>query len=89
MAARYRTTGCFKFLIFLLFAAPIAYIGASYYHGEDPIANIREAITKVSPADDGASYSNEAELKEEINELRNRIRELEDENRNLRNRLSN
>ncbi len=41
MARRLRLTGFARFLIVMLFLAPLAYIGASYYHGEDGIANIK------------------------------------------------
>ena len=30
-----------RLLIFLLFFIPTAYVGASYFNGEDPIANIK------------------------------------------------
>ena len=42
MATKYKMTGCAKFFIFLLFAVPLAYIGASYYNGSDPFAKLKE-----------------------------------------------
>jgi hypothetical protein len=42
MARKYKLTGCAKFFVFFIIAAPIAYVGASYYNGQDPIKEIRE-----------------------------------------------
>lgn len=36
-----KLTGFSRLLLFMLFFVPIAYVGASYYNGEDPIANIK------------------------------------------------
>ncbi len=44
--SRYKLTGFARLFIFLLFFAPIAYIGASYYHGEDGLAKIKELFNK-------------------------------------------
>lgn len=38
---RTKLTGFSRLLIFLLLFLPIAYVGASYYNGEDPVANIK------------------------------------------------
>ncbi len=39
-----RVTGFTRFFIVMLFVAPLAYIGASYYNGEDGIANIKQLL---------------------------------------------
>ena len=39
--ARTKLTAFSRLLIFLLVFLPLAYIGASYYNGEDPIGNIK------------------------------------------------
>lgn len=44
MRKKYKITGFARFLIFMIFFAPLAYIGASYYNGEDGIANIKKLI---------------------------------------------
>jgi len=44
MPRKYKLTGCAKFFIFLVIAAPLAYIGASYYNGQDPIGEIKEFV---------------------------------------------
>ncbi|MBC6992590.1 hypothetical protein QWY85_06660 [Neolewinella lacunae] len=38
---RTKLTGFSRLLLFLIFFVPLAYFGASYYNGEDPIANIK------------------------------------------------
>ena len=48
MATRpYKTTGCFRFAIFLLIFAPLAYLGASYYNGEDGMGNLKKQLYKI------------------------------------------
>lgn len=39
--ARTKLTAFSRLLIFLVIFLPLAYIGASYYNGEDPIGNIK------------------------------------------------
>ena len=83
---KYKTTGCFKFLIFLILAIPIAFLASSYYHGEDPLAYVKDKISEVSSTTESSSSSNTAELNDaevEINSLRNTIRDLQRENENL------
>ena len=41
MRKKYKLTGFSRLLIFLIFFTPLAYIGASYYNGEDGIAKIK------------------------------------------------
>lgn len=43
----YKTTGCFRFAIFLLLFAPLAYLGASYYNGQDGLGNLKKMFSKV------------------------------------------
>lgn len=44
MARKIRMTPFARFFIFLLIAAPLAFLGASYYRGEDGIAKIKSII---------------------------------------------
>lgn len=44
MARKIRLTPFARFFIFLLIAAPLAFLGASYYRGEDGIAKIKSII---------------------------------------------
>ncbi len=39
-----KVTGFTRFVIVMLFIAPLAYIGASYYNGEDGIQNIKDLL---------------------------------------------
>lgn len=39
-----RATGFTRFFIVMLFVAPLAYLGASYYNGEDGMANIKRVF---------------------------------------------
>jgi len=41
MKKKYKLTGFSRLFIFMIFFAPLAYIGASYYNGEDGIAKIK------------------------------------------------
>jgi len=52
MAKKYKLTGCAKFFVFFLFAAPIAYVGASYYNGQDPVHQVKEFIASFTGGDD-------------------------------------
>lgn len=46
MKKKYKVTGFTRLLIFMIFFAPLAYIGASYYQGEDGIAKIKSLFDK-------------------------------------------
>lgn len=46
MAKKLKMTVFTKFLIFLIFAAPAAYIGASYYNGQDGVQNFKNIFSK-------------------------------------------
>lgn len=46
MARRLKTTLFTRFLIMLLIVAPLAYFGASYVNGEDPIKNLKQFFQK-------------------------------------------
>ncbi len=39
--SKFKLTGFARFFIAMLFIAPLAYIGASYYNGEDGLENIK------------------------------------------------
>lgn len=44
MKRKYKMTGCARFFIALIILAPLAYIGASYYNGEDGIERFKNLI---------------------------------------------
>ncbi|RMF24085.1 MAG: hypothetical protein D6765_12190 [Bacteroidetes bacterium] len=88
---KFRLTGFARFLIFLLIATPLAYMGASYYNGEDGWANLKkllgiessaatpsdtdEAVFDPSASDRDVRLENER-LKSEIDSLNTRIEKL-------------
>lgn len=93
MAQKYKMTGCAKFFIFFIIAAPISYIGASYYNGVDPFAKLKEieflkfdkkndsSSTKDFPSSnlDESSLKKELDVKNsEIKYLKNKIEKLEE-----------
>lgn len=63
MASRkVRLTGFTRFLAFMLFAAPAAYMGAHYYNGEDGLQKFKELI--------GIEQSKAAQETEEIKQIK-------------------
>ena len=50
MKKKYQMTGCAKFFVVVLLLAPLAYIGASYYNGQDGIQNLKSLIGLESSA---------------------------------------
>lgn len=74
-----------RLLLFLFIFIPTAYIGASYYNGEDPIANIKgmlgmDANPKTeqpvnntaakASGNDRATFENVQDLRDEITQLK-------------------
>jgi ribosomal protein L29 len=49
MARRTRLTPFARFIIVMIIVAPLAYLGASYYNGEDGIQNLKELIGIAEP----------------------------------------
>ena len=69
MATKYKTTPFFRFLLAMIIIIPLAYFGASYYKGENPLENIQR--TSQSTSSENAS---QADLIKEQNKL---IKQLE------------
>lgn len=46
----YKTTGCFRFALFMIILAPLAYLGASYYNGQDGLQNVKNLFQKAKNA---------------------------------------
>jgi len=90
MSKNYKMTPFAKFFIFLIIAVPLAFIGASYYNGQDPFKVIKEMeifkqkeirvqeksdINKVN----SNSIDKELELKNmEIQQLSEKVLKLEE-----------
>ncbi|MBK8502791.1 MAG: hypothetical protein IPL46_11535 [Saprospiraceae bacterium] len=66
MSTKYKTTGCAKFFLILVILAPLAYVGASYFNGQDGIENIKGIFgtSKNANEDDGG---------EDIYKLKNQL----------------
>lgn len=83
MATRTKMTPLARLLIFLIILVPLAYGGASYIRGEDPIANVKAMISgeqSTSSASAKKTYDPQAEierLKKENRELKAQIQKLE------------
>ncbi len=80
-----RMTPFSRLLLFLLIFIPTAYIGASYYNGEDPVANIKgmlgmenspqteqpaESRPTKSTTSERATFENVQDLRDEITQLK-------------------
>ena len=93
MARRLKTTPFARFLLAMLFIVPLAYIGASYYNGEDPIQSIKDKlgieVQKTEKHETATSQSDDTyDLRREIDQLKERITELELENAELKEKIS-
>ena len=78
MKRKYKTTGCAKFFLMIVILAPLAYIGASYFNGQDGIENIKNLFG-------GSDSSKEiVEDRGQDEDLQNEIADLNKEIRNLR-----
>ena len=86
---RTRLTGFSRLLIFLIIFLPLAYFGASYYNGEDPIARIKSMFGGTSQVDadndderrpDDATYDPEGNDRpatfENVTDMRQEIKAL-------------
>jgi len=83
MARKYKTTGFAKFILFLLFAIPVSWFGASYYYGADPIEELKQQIGIVSENQFAEQTTNE-DFNSKIIALENENLALKDEIRSLK-----
>ncbi len=90
-----KMTGFARFFIVMLFLVPAAYIGASYYNGEDGVQNIKELLgldkksdqeTTTIQADQDQSTSSDNET---IQDLRQQVQDLKSENEKLKAMIRN
>lgn len=78
MRKKYKMTGFSRLLIFMIFFAPAAYLGASYYNGEDGIEKVKSLLNLNETANDKIEKK-EAEiikLEKRIEELKHEINQL-------------
>jgi len=99
MAKRFKITGFARFFLVMIVVAPLAYIGASYYNGEDGIAKIKqllgiekstveeeseEAPAVLPAAGEDVQKVKEENLRKELEYQQKRMEELKKENEQLR-----
>jgi hypothetical protein len=90
MTKRIRLTGFARFLFVMVILVPAAYIGASYYNGEDGFQNLKTLLgieTSQSGSNTNAERTNKNKpnIKSTTNAaLESRIEALEEENRDLK-----
>jgi predicted nuclease with TOPRIM domain len=70
--------------IALLIIAPLAYIGAAYYNGQDPIANIKSWFGKDSGDTREVVDGSAEEMQDALEEKEDEIDKLKEENSTLR-----
>ena len=93
---RLKLTAFSRMLIFLIFFIPIAYIGASYYNGQDGIENVKNLIglnetsnnsvndNSVKPENKQSESSSDKPSSSYKNNLELRVKRLEAENKMLK-----
>lgn len=84
MATRTKLTPFARLLLFLIVLLPLAYGGASYMKGEDPIANVKEMIggqqSSASSKSSESTYNAQREvdkLRSENKKLRQQVKDLQ------------
>lgn len=93
MARKLKSTPFARFLVAMLFIVPLAYIGAAYYNGEDPIQLIKEKLgmdkntTTVEQMDTDRPDEEVYDLRAEVEQLKQRLKDLELENAELKEKV--
>ena len=95
-----RMTVFSKFMIFLLFVAPLSYMAASYFNGEDGIQNITNLVNKgkdkitasetpppPNPTPIKVTKKEEKMDGYEIQKLKRQLEDLDAENRQLKRKI--
>ncbi len=88
MGSKYKMTGCAKFFFVLIILAPLAYVGASYYNGQDGIQTIKNLLgmgseqTRVPSGDETTT-----DLQEQIEKLQKDVKYFEGEAERLKEEL--
>jgi cell division protein FtsB len=88
---KYKMTGCAKFFLILVILAPIAYVGASYFNGQDGIQNLKNLLGFSNAADVPASTDDQEgevyQLNRDINRLQKDVDYYRRENERLKTEL--
>lgn len=80
MKKKYKLTVFSRFMIFMLFFAPFAYIGVSAYQGEKPLEKIEQLIGKkeISKEETIALKKKEIrKLEQQLEQLKQEVKVLE------------
>ena len=98
--SKLRVTGFTRFFIVMIFVIPLAYLGASYYNGEDGVANIKrwlgiDQTEVVSPETDSTDPAPATDTQrdrtslqdQELEYYKRRVEDLEESNLRLREQL--
>lgn len=88
MASKYKTTPFLRFLFAMIIIVPLAYFGASYYKGENPIENIKNGVQKKTESipNTSASQTDLVDKQSEyIKQLESQIKEKDLEIKRLKN----
>ncbi len=83
MGKKYKTTGCAKFFLVLIILMPLAYLGASYYNGQDGWANLKNHVGFGSNSSEASVDSKHEGLQSEVADLSKELKRLERENEQL------
>jgi len=84
MATRTQITPFARFFIFLIIFLPIAYFGAAYYNGEDPIAKIQGMMNGDNPSSQQKSQPQQKQSTDSTYDLKDEISNLKKENSDLK-----
>ena len=69
MAKKYKMTGCARIFIILIILGPLAYLGASYFNGEDGLANIKSLFQSEDTPRNEDRRKSTADLQDQIDKL--------------------
>jgi cell division protein FtsB len=92
MQRKFRVTGFTRFFLVMIIVAPLAYLAASYYNGEDGISNLKRLLgIEKGPATEERfvptgqpEYQDEQEMEEALDAQQKRLQELKAENERLK-----
>jgi cell division protein FtsB len=92
MQRKFRVTGFTRFFLVMIVVAPLAYLAASYYNGEDGVANLKRllGIDKSAATEERfvpsgqPEYQDEQEMEEALDAQQKRLQELKAENERLK-----
>lgn len=94
MARKMKMTGFARFIIVLVVLTPLAYIGASYYNGEDGVQNLKNLIqgkqnSSVTIQADQTEPANDiTTLQTQVRDLNQKIQDLAEENAALKEEIN-